>query len=150
MNTIPNFLKPYSRHPALHPPLDLDPDFEEACARSLQQPMQTDEERTIEAMENLVTLYSDKGKTIDGEIAALEKQLADKRMEKQNAARLCAWATTALADLKYDPADDGKKSYDLAVQVKRERGDTTWPVRASEETVQPSKQAKSRKAREVA
>lgn len=131
-------------------PLDLDPDFEEACRQSLQEPMQTDEERTVEAMENLVTLYTDKGTKIDGEIAALEKALSDKREEKYAAARLCAWATTALADLKYDPADDAKKSYDLAVEVKRKRGDTTWPTRASEEAPAPApKPDKRKKVREA-
>ena len=30
---------------------------------------------------------------------------------------------------EYDPAADSKKCYDLAVQVKRERGDTHWPQR---------------------
>ena len=29
----------------------------------------------------------------------------------------------------YDPADDSKKCYDLAIKVKRERGDTHWPQR---------------------
>lgn len=44
----------------------------------------------------------------------------------------------------YDPADDAKKSYDLAVQVKRERGDTHWP-----EAKRPAKR-RSRKADLVA
>lgn len=30
---------------------------------------------------------------------------------------------------EYDPADDSKKCYELAIQVKRERGDTQWPKR---------------------
>jgi Holliday junction resolvase RusA-like endonuclease len=28
----------------------------------------------------------------------------------------------------YDPAEDGRKSYDLAVELKRQRGDAHWPV----------------------
>lgn len=32
----------------------------------------------------------------------------------------------------YDPADDGRKSYEAAVEAKRKRGDRHWPKRASE------------------
>lgn len=118
MTIIPQFLKsqpvPDMRQTGDFPPLGLDSGFEEACRKEMQEltrpPMQTDEERTIEAMENLVTLYTDKGKTIDGEIAALEKQLVDKRTEKQATARLCAWATNSLAGLKCDPIEDASPS----------------------------------------
>lgn len=153
MNMLPTFLKPRPYDgDAFSIPLDLDPDFEEECRKEVEgltrAPMQTDEERTVEAMENLVTVYTDKGTKIDDEIAALEKSLSDKRAEKQANARLCAWAATALADLKYDPADDAKRSYDLAVEVKRERGDTTWPTRASEQPDKPTKR-RSRKAEQA-
>ncbi|NKB96834.1 hypothetical protein HED48_23505 [Ochrobactrum intermedium] len=30
---------------------------------------------------------------------------------------------------EYDPADDARKSYDVAVEAKRQRGDTHWPER---------------------
>lgn len=33
---------------------------------------------------------------------------------------------------EYDAADDGRKSYDVAVAAKRKRGDKHWPKRASE------------------
>lgn len=31
--------------------------------------------------------------------------------------------------IDYDPADDARKCYDLAVETKRLRGDTSWPER---------------------
>ncbi|MEN5278888.1 hypothetical protein ABE527_18325 [Brucella sp. TWI432] len=30
---------------------------------------------------------------------------------------------------EYDPRDDSRKSYDVAVEAKRQRGDTHWPDR---------------------
>ncbi|WPM83118.1 hypothetical protein R5W60_21730 (plasmid) [Brucella pseudintermedia] len=30
---------------------------------------------------------------------------------------------------EYDPADDARKSYDVAIEAKRQRGDTHWPER---------------------
>jgi hypothetical protein len=35
-------------------------------------------------------------------------------------------------DTEYDPAEDGRKSYEAAVEAKRKRGDRHWPKRASE------------------
>lgn len=32
----------------------------------------------------------------------------------------------------YDPAEDARRSYEAAVEAKRQRGDTHWPQRASE------------------
>lgn len=112
MNMLPSFLKPSPDH--IDAPLDLDPDFEEACRKEVQGlfslPMQTDEERTIEAMENLVTLYTDKGNAIDGEIAALEIQLSDKKAQKIANARILSWARTAVAGLKNDPSAQPSKA----------------------------------------
>lgn len=36
--------------------------------------------------------------------------------------------------LDYDPAEDARRSYDVAVEAKRARGDKHWPQRASETT----------------
>lgn len=33
---------------------------------------------------------------------------------------------------EYDPAEDSRRSYEAAVEAKRKRGDTHWPVRASD------------------
>lgn len=35
----------------------------------------------------------------------------------------------------YDAADDGRKSYEVAVEAKRKRGDKSWPRRASGDLV---------------
>lgn len=35
---------------------------------------------------------------------------------------------------RYDPAEDSRKSYDAAVEAKRQRGDTTWPERTERAT----------------
>jgi len=103
-------------------PLDLDSDFEEACRKEVEDlgrpPMQTDEERTIEAMEKLVTIYTDKDKAIDGEISAIEKQLSDKKAQKVANARLLSWATSALADLRDEvPAQPSKAKSRKAREV---------------------------------
>ncbi|WP_247875595.1 MULTISPECIES: hypothetical protein [unclassified Brucella] len=39
---------------------------------------------------------------------------------------------------EYDPADDSRKSYDVAVEAKRQRGDTHWPEQISAATLEKS------------
>lgn len=39
---------------------------------------------------------------------------------------------------EYDPADDARKSYDVAVEAKRQRGDTHWPERLSPQNSEKS------------
>jgi hypothetical protein len=57
---------------------------------------------------------------------------------------------------RYDPADDARKSYDAAVEAKRRRGDTHWPLHdgrpADPETdrqIKRLKRALDRKLREA-
>lgn len=63
-------------------PLDLDPDFEEACARSLQEPMQTPTERLREAQENILIVLRDKDEAHDKRISELRIELAAEETAK--------------------------------------------------------------------
>ncbi|MCX2696361.1 zinc-ribbon domain-containing protein [Ochrobactrum chromiisoli] len=38
---------------------------------------------------------------------------------------------------EYDPRDDSRKSYDVAVEAKRKRGDTHWPERLTPPEAKP-------------
>lgn len=91
---IPQFLKPQwgetaesnrlaaTNAFAIDPPLELDPDFEEACARSLQEPMQTPTERLREAQENILIVLRDKDEAHDRRIFELEQALPEERGHK--------------------------------------------------------------------
>lgn len=68
--------------------------------------------------------------------AVLDREMAIETAEKVEAAQADVERAIEEIDLDldgYDPADDARKSYEYAIQVKRERGDTEWPTRASEE-----------------
>jgi hypothetical protein len=102
-----------------------------------------------EATENILFVLKDRDTAHDDKIAEYRVKLAAEETAK--AANLLEIAKTerALVELASDATDDAKRSYDLAIQVKRERGDTSWPIRASEEAPAPSPKTARKKAREV-
>ena len=90
---------------------------------------------------------------LEGQISSLRATIAEKKAGIADRRKFKAIIDKAASDLdalnvEYDPADDAKKSYDLAVQVKRERGDTHWPERASEKA--KTRKPKSRRKAEMA
>lgn len=121
MNMIPQFLKQAADATNLALPsrndtrssLDLDPDFEEACARSLQEPMQTPVERLREAMENIITVLADEAKADKAAGDDLFRQASAKHQASCDKLAQIEQTKRALAELAASPSpkpDKPKKS----------------------------------------
>lgn len=71
------------------------------------------------------------------DIARLDREIADRQEHRRKAAVIIEAFEPVLTKLDdgYDPADDSRKSYDLAVETKRKRGDRHFrkPVLAAAE-----------------
>jgi len=96
-----------------------------------------------QALTDLRALRSRLAANIDAETKALA--VVDEQIAREERASIGTALAIAEAEISaevarfeadgYDPAEDGRKSYDVAVEAKRKRGDRHWPKRASEKPV---------------
>ncbi|WP_146201512.1 hypothetical protein [Pseudaminobacter salicylatoxidans] len=67
-------------------------------------------------------------------IVRLDAEIADKQDQRRRAKIIVEAFAPVLPKLDdgYDAADDARKSYEVAVEAKRVRGDKHWPKRGSD------------------
>jgi hypothetical protein len=65
------------------------------------------------------------------EKARLETEIAERQARLRDTQRVIDAFQPVIAKLDgdYDPADDARKSYDLAIETKRRRGDKSYPAK---------------------
>lgn len=88
-----------------------------------------DPEPTI--VDRSATVVSDFLTQARAEKARLETEIAERQARLRDTQRVIDAFQPVLAKLDgdYDPADDARKSYDLAIETKRRRGDKSYPAK---------------------